>query len=185
MAGSDDVDFCTQPTQTLVRKQLQVPVGHVVVSGRWRNSDIVASLQGKVNVLFEDSLGVVDFHPAGHVGVVYISEADLITASGYKRKLAKLRKAGQIQREAAGILVQMVHAESKLETNPFCRSKKQPSLDVALLRTLQCVPKLGEVKARLLLEKFHSLSAISRATIEDLARVIGKANAQHVKNFFG
>ena len=44
-----------------------------------------------VNVLFEDNLGVVDFHPSEHMGVVYVSEGDLVTGASYRRKIAKLR----------------------------------------------------------------------------------------------
>ena len=47
---------------------------------------------GGVNVLYEDNLGIVDFHPTNDVGVIYLSEANLVTGSSYKRKLVKLRK---------------------------------------------------------------------------------------------
>ena len=41
--------------------------------------------------MFEDRLGVVDFHPSSDMAVVYLPEADLVAGSSYKRKLAKLR----------------------------------------------------------------------------------------------
>ncbi len=44
-----------------------------------------------VSVLYEDHLGVVDFHPSGEVAVVYLNEADIVAGILYKRKLAKLR----------------------------------------------------------------------------------------------
>ena len=47
-----------------------------------------------VNVLYEDHLGVVDFHPSERMGVVYVSEGDLVAGTSYKRKLAKLRMVG-------------------------------------------------------------------------------------------
>ena len=37
-------------------------------------------------------MGIVDFHPASDVAIVYLSEADLVAGSSYKRKLVKLRK---------------------------------------------------------------------------------------------
>lgn len=51
---------------------------------------------GSVEVMYEDSLGVVDFHPATSVGVIYVAEADIVGATGYnyKRKCAKLRMVG-------------------------------------------------------------------------------------------
>ena len=47
---------------------------------------------GKLKVLMEDNLGVIDFHPSNEAGIVYISETDLVAGSGFKQKLAKLRK---------------------------------------------------------------------------------------------
>ena len=47
---------------------------------------------GSVNVVYEENLGVVDFHPSKDVGIVYVSEADLVSGQTYKRKLVKLRK---------------------------------------------------------------------------------------------
>ena len=47
---------------------------------------------GSVQILYQENLGVIDFYPSNHTGVVYVNEADLVTATGYRRKLAKLRK---------------------------------------------------------------------------------------------
>ncbi|OWF39382.1 Fanconi anemia-associated protein of 24 kDa [Mizuhopecten yessoensis] len=89
------------------------------------------------------------------------------------------------QREAASLLIQMVHCEGKpADMNPFCKKKKNVPLDPAILTTLQCVPKLGEVKAKLLLQTFKNIQSISAASVEELTAVIGKANAAQVKTFF-
>lgn len=42
--------------------------------------------------MYEEDLGVVDFHPSMSMGVIYLSEADIITGTAYKRKLVKFRK---------------------------------------------------------------------------------------------
>ena len=47
-----------------------------------------------------------------------------------------------------------VYTSSRSHTNPFLRRQVQPSSDVAVLRTVQSVPKLGDVKAKALLERF-------------------------------
>lgn len=54
------------------------------------------NVAGSCRVLFEDSLGMVDFCPAQTIGVVYVTEADLVSGQGYKRKLAKLRMVSLI-----------------------------------------------------------------------------------------
>ena len=47
---------------------------------------------GSVNVLYEDQLGVVDFHPSSNTAVLYISEGDLVMGQSYRRRVVKLRK---------------------------------------------------------------------------------------------
>ncbi|XP_046544184.1 Fanconi anemia core complex-associated protein 24-like isoform X2 [Haliotis rubra] len=211
----------SQCTQAIVQglSEIRVPLGHILVSGRWRNTDLVNTLQGTANVHFDDGLGVVDFHPSSHTGVIYVSEADIVSGSGYKRKVAKLRKANKVrgvvmaektatsgqyyqdlqkfvmleigfvllpvnnQKEAAGLLAQMVDVESKPEANPFFKKPRPVSVDVALLSSLQCIPRLGGVKAKQLLLHFGSLQAIARASLEDLSSIVGKASATNIKAF--
>lgn len=60
------------------------------------STKILMLCAGSVKVQYEDSLGVVDFHPATSVGVIYVAEADIVGATGYKRKCAKLRMVGEI-----------------------------------------------------------------------------------------
>ena len=43
-----------------------------------------------------------------------------------------------------------------MDSNPFCKKRKQKNLDECLLGTVQLIPKLGGIKARKLLEKFKS-----------------------------
>ncbi|XP_022092071.1 Fanconi anemia core complex-associated protein 24-like [Acanthaster planci] len=82
---------------TPVNEGSRVPPGCVVTSQRWKGSELVNTLQGKLKVIIEDKLGVIDFHPSNDAGIVYISETDLVAGSGYKQKLAKLRKANSLR----------------------------------------------------------------------------------------
>ncbi|KAK3089475.1 hypothetical protein FSP39_003910 [Pinctada imbricata] len=142
--------------------------------------------------MFQENLGVLDFYATNNQGILYINEADMVTATGYRRKLAKLRKANKInvlvlfektpastqyfpaaqkfcalelgfsvlpvpgQKQAGTILASMVHNESRLDSNPYCKKRKATSLDKAMLDTVQAIPKLGQIKARALLENFQS-----------------------------
>jgi len=42
--------------------------------------------------MFDESLGVIDFCPSSNIAVVYISEAELVASSAYRRRLVRLRK---------------------------------------------------------------------------------------------
>ncbi|ESO86509.1 hypothetical protein LOTGIDRAFT_220534 [Lottia gigantea] len=199
---------------------IRIPLGHIVVSGRWRNSDLVEVLQSSIPVHFEDNLAVVDFYPSNYTGVIYISEADIVSSTGYKRKLAKLRKANKVrgiviaekspvseqyildlqkfanlelgmvlllvenQTEAAKLLIQMVHVEIKTDINPLMKKPKPCSYDEAVLNTLMCVPKLGEVKAKLILQTYKSLKDVCNAPTESLGNIVGMACARNIKKFF-
>jgi len=51
------------------------------------------TISGQVNVLYEDDLNLLDFYPSAGMGVVYVTEADVVTGGyTYRSKLATLRK---------------------------------------------------------------------------------------------
>ncbi|KAM9301769.1 Fanconi anemia core complex-associated protein 24 [Gastrophryne carolinensis] len=74
-----------------------VPYGHVIGSEKWRGSELAQLLQGKLKLVFEDSLGLVDFHLSNSVCILYISEADLVAGSAFKRRLVRFRKASNLK----------------------------------------------------------------------------------------
>lgn len=194
--------------------------GHILVNERFHGSPIVKALQeSHVTIQMDDHMGILDFHPSTDVGVIYLTEADLVDVDTYKAKLYQLAKASfkqvvlaektslssqyflnlqkfvVIERglvllpvanfdEAGKILAQMVFLESKPQNNPYRIKMKPTPIDQALMTTLQTVPGLGQKKALALLTQYGSIEQISKASIASLATVIGKANAQQVKDFF-
>ncbi|XP_072202868.1 Fanconi anemia core complex-associated protein 24 [Excalfactoria chinensis] len=73
-----------------------VPYGHVVGNEKWRGSEIARRLQGKTKLIFEDGLGLVDFHLSNRICVLYISEADLVAGDEFKRRLVRFRNASSL-----------------------------------------------------------------------------------------
>ncbi|KAK2842827.1 hypothetical protein Q5P01_013027 [Channa striata] len=70
------------------------PYGHVIAGDKWRSSSLVQSLKGGgVKILFENELGVADFHLPNKSCILYVSEGDVIAGSSYKRKLVRYRHA--------------------------------------------------------------------------------------------
>nr|XP_015223499.1 PREDICTED: Fanconi anemia core complex-associated protein 24 [Lepisosteus oculatus]XP_015223501.1 PREDICTED: Fanconi anemia core complex-associated protein 24 [Lepisosteus oculatus]XP_015223502.1 PREDICTED: Fanconi anemia core complex-associated protein 24 [Lepisosteus oculatus] len=86
---------------TPVRIGAAPPYGHVIVNERWRGSAIVQGFQGKLKAIFEEGLGLVDFHLSDHSCVLYVSESGLVAGNGYRRKLFQFRKASKLH----GIIV--------------------------------------------------------------------------------
>lgn len=81
------------PTQPRLHGACILP-GHILVNDRFHGSEIVKTLQeSHVNVQIDDCMGVIDFHPSSDVGVLYLTEADLVGGYNYKGKLLKFSKA--------------------------------------------------------------------------------------------
>ncbi|NXX81385.1 FAP24 protein, partial [Urocolius indicus] len=74
-----------------------VPYGHVIGNEKWRGSEIAQRLQGKIRLIFEDGLGLVDFHLSNRTCILYISEADLVAGDEFKRKLVRFRNASTLR----------------------------------------------------------------------------------------
>ncbi|NXT77398.1 FAP24 protein, partial [Zapornia atra] len=73
-----------------------VPFGHVIGNEKWRGSEIAQRLQGKVRLIFEDGLGLVDFHLSNRTCILYVSEADLVAGDEFKRRLVRFRNASSL-----------------------------------------------------------------------------------------
>ncbi|KFV48899.1 Fanconi anemia-associated protein of 24 kDa, partial [Gavia stellata] len=73
-----------------------VPYGHVIGNEKWRGSEIAQRLQGKIRLVFEDGLGLVDFHLSNRTCILYISEADLVAGDEFKRRLVRFRNASTV-----------------------------------------------------------------------------------------
>ncbi|KAJ6666011.1 hypothetical protein lerEdw1_000915 [Lerista edwardsae] len=76
---------------------VNVPYGHVIGNEKWKGSQIVQEIQGKVKLILEDGLGLVDFHLSNRSCVLYISEADLVAGTDFKRRLVRFRNASSLQ----------------------------------------------------------------------------------------
>ncbi|NWR36274.1 FAP24 protein, partial [Tachuris rubrigastra] len=74
-----------------------VPYGHVIGNEKWRGSEVAQKLQGKVRLIFEEGLGLVDFHLSNRTCILYISEADLVAGDEFKRKLVRFRNASNLR----------------------------------------------------------------------------------------
>lgn len=49
-----------------------------------------------MKILFENELGVADFHLPNKSSVLYVSECDIIAGNSYKRKLVRYRNVSLI-----------------------------------------------------------------------------------------
>lgn len=223
--AEDDNDF-TQQNKSFRLSEVNLPKGHVLINLRWKNSELANKLESKLTLLYDDELNDVDFHPMTGVGVIYISEAEMVSQSNsYKRKMVRQRKRNTFkiiviaektamssqyyfgiqtfcvlqlglvllpvanQVDAAGVLLQLAFAGTRPERNPFKRLKQEPpkkgdaDLQKAMLATLQSIPGLGSMSAKLLILNFGSLLEIANASPETLSQLVGKSTALRMHNF--
>ncbi|NWI82077.1 FAP24 protein, partial [Dryoscopus gambensis] len=74
-----------------------VPYGHVIGNEKWRGSEVAQRLQGKIRLIFEDGLELVDFHLSNRTCILLISEADLVAGDEFKRRLVRFRNASSLR----------------------------------------------------------------------------------------
>ncbi|KAK1887352.1 Fanconi anemia core complex-associated protein 24 [Dissostichus eleginoides] len=120
------------------------PYGHVITSEKWRNSSLIQSLKGGgVKILFENELGVADFHLPNKSCILYVSECDIIAGNSYKRKLVRYRNTSSSFQEL--VLVE----KTRLSEQNFSAVQKFVVLDLGL--TL--LPVSGQTEASQLISQ--------------------------------
>ncbi|XP_063266742.1 Fanconi anemia core complex-associated protein 24 [Prinia subflava] len=87
----------TKANSPVTAGAIVVPYGHVIGNEKWRGSEVAQRLQGKVRLIFEDGLGLVDFHLSNKTCILFISEADLVAGDEFKRRLVKFRNASSLR----------------------------------------------------------------------------------------
>jgi len=79
-------------SQTMVRTNIPVPAGHILCHRKWQNSELVKHLRTKVGIVFDDRLGVVDFHLSDKITAIFLTEAEMLNPANMRRKIVMFRK---------------------------------------------------------------------------------------------
>ncbi|XP_012683567.1 Fanconi anemia core complex-associated protein 24 [Clupea harengus] len=69
------------------------PYGYIIANEKWRGSVLEQGFKGNIKIIFEEQLGVVDFHLSDKSCILYVSESDIVAGSAYKRKIVRFRNA--------------------------------------------------------------------------------------------
>ncbi|CAN0370939.1 Fanconi anemia core complex-associated protein 24 isoform X1 [Lampetra fluviatilis] len=77
---------------TPARPGTSAPPGHVLISEKWRGTQVAQALSGKVRLVFEEAMGLTDFQLSDRTCLLFITESDQVTGSDYKRRLVRFRK---------------------------------------------------------------------------------------------
>ncbi|XP_054245769.1 Fanconi anemia core complex-associated protein 24 [Indicator indicator] len=87
----------TKANSLVTAGSIVVPYGHAIGNEKWRGSEIAQRLHGQIRLIFEDGLGLVDFHLSNRTCILYISEADLVAGDEFKRRLVRFRNASSLR----------------------------------------------------------------------------------------
>ena len=79
-----------------------------------------------------------------------------------------------------------VSAENKISKNPFMQPLKiqDDKSSQHISNALKCVPKIGDKKIAMIVERFGSLQSIAMASVEDFTSLLGPLLAREVWEYF-
>lgn len=127
---------------TLACSSQMVPAGHILVSLNWRETLLAQLLSKHTHILLSDGLGVVDFFPSRDAAVIFISEADLISGNGYKRRVVRFRQANTSSR---GIVIAQ---NTPLTRDSFCQLQKFVCIELGLpVLPVQTIEEVAQLLA--------------------------------------
>ncbi|XP_062403210.1 Fanconi anemia core complex-associated protein 24 [Sardina pilchardus] len=119
------------------------PYGYIIANEKWRGSVLVQGFKGNVKIIFEELLGVVDFHLSDKSCILYVSESDIVAGNTYKRKIVRFRNANS---SLQGIIVV---EKTRLSEQYFSALQKFVVLELGL----NLLPVLNPVEASQLISQ--------------------------------
>ncbi|XP_049642627.1 Fanconi anemia core complex-associated protein 24 [Suncus etruscus] len=120
-----------------------VPLGYVVASEKWRGSQLAQGMQGKTILVFEDDLSPVDFYLSSRSCILFISEADLVAGTSYRKRLVRVRNSNHLQ---AIVIVE----KTQMSVQYFPAVQKFTVLDLGMV----LLPVADQMEAASLISQF-------------------------------
>ncbi|XP_008837682.1 Fanconi anemia core complex-associated protein 24 isoform X2 [Nannospalax galili] len=105
---------------------VHVPLGHIVANEKWRGSQLIQEMQGKIKLVFEDGLTSADFYLSSRSCILYITEADLVAGNSYRKRIVRVRNSGNLQ----GIVVV---EKTQISEQYFAAIQKFTVLDLGMV----------------------------------------------------
>ena len=86
-----NASFVTQTQPSL--KGSKIPAGHVILNPKYRTSALAKHIpEFNSNILYDDTIGLIDCYPSSKCAVIILQEAQLIAQTEIRQKLRKLKK---------------------------------------------------------------------------------------------
>ncbi|XP_063868468.1 Fanconi anemia core complex-associated protein 24-like [Scylla paramamosain] len=100
----------------------------LVVAPCWQDTQLAALLQPLIPLSYKENLGEADFLPSRNTAVIFITEADIISGGGFRRRVVKFRQSSIISAERRIVVLQ----NTPLTAQHFNNLQKFISIDLGL-----------------------------------------------------
>lgn len=98
----------------------------LVVALCWRDTQLGNLLKSLIPLSYREDLEEADFLPSSDTAIVFISEADILSGGGFKRRVVKLRQTNNISARRRMVLLQ----NTPLTAQHFNNLQKFISIDL-------------------------------------------------------
>ncbi|XP_050735942.1 Fanconi anemia core complex-associated protein 24-like isoform X2 [Eriocheir sinensis] len=75
--------------------------GQLIMALRWQGTQLASLLQPLTKVTYRDDLSTIDFMPSKDTAIIFISEVDILSGGGYRRRVVKFRQSVNISSSAS------------------------------------------------------------------------------------
>ncbi|EDV25569.1 uncharacterized protein TRIADDRAFT_55800 [Trichoplax adhaerens] len=191
----------TSPTISPASRNIRVPTGHLIISDKYNDSRSIIQLLKGCGVIHFKENDIIDTTGwkeklrklmQSPLKVIILAEKTLTNNQYYDQlQTSAVIEFGMVllpihsTNDIASYLSSLVNQATRpVYHNKFLVKRKPEPINQAVVSTLKLLPSVGETKARLLLNRFHSIAGISHASVEELAEVIGSSSAVAVKKAF-
>ncbi|XP_063053214.1 Fanconi anemia core complex-associated protein 24 [Engraulis encrasicolus] len=139
------------------------PYGYVIANEKWRDSVLVQGFKGSIKIIFEEHLGVVDFHLSDKSCILYVSESDIVAGNAYRRKIVRFRNAN------SGLQGIVVVEKTRLSEQYFFPLQKFVVLELGL----NLLPVLNAAEAsQLIVQLVHAESKDNPFRRKSISRLL-------------
>lgn len=118
----------------------------LVVALCWRDTQLGNLLKSLIPLSYREDLEEADFLPSSDTAVVFISEADILSGGGFKRRVVKLRQTNNISARRRVVLLQ----NTPLTAQHFNNLQKFISIDLDMpVIPVQSLKEAAELLSRM------------------------------------
>ncbi|KAG0722473.1 Fanconi anemia core complex-associated protein 24 [Chionoecetes opilio] len=138
----------------------------LVVALCWRDTQLATLLTPLITLSYKEDLGEADFLPSHSAAVIFISEADILSGGGFRRRVVKFRQSLSLEAERRVVVAQ----NTPLTAQHFNTLQKFISIDLGLpVIPVQTLQETAQLLVRMVASEKKSQSNPFRIRLRNTA----------------